>query len=387
MRVGTGLSEAHETLVAVEEALAAARLAAGGTAPEGVLLWLTPHHAEALPAVLERLKAEGGPRHLAGCLAPGVICGDRELFDTPGVAVMSFHEAEPWRLSTMIVRGLSERNEQAAQALVAALQPGDLGLVMLSTSGFSPESFERGLRTPRTGLAVLGGGAVNLGGPDWVFTGWGPHDDAMAVFIVRACRPACAVSQSCRAVSRPYRVGGARGRVVAALGGKPAARALMRVVKQIGIAEAEIGRHLMVGLTQASDLAAIARGDTCVRPVLGVEDRIGALYLGAEVREGDWLTFLLRDQDHARMDLNAAALELAGQIAHRGAPEYSLLVDCSGRGPAFQGIPEHDAAILAAHLGSVPLAGFFSGFELAPRPTSPASVHLFAAVAAVGWGI
>lgn len=386
MRVGTGFSEAKRISEAVGTALAQAREDAGSTVPDGVLLWLTPHHAKALPEVLDSLRAEGGPKHVAGCVAPGVICGARELFDTPGVAIMSFHEVEPWRISTLLVRDLSEHNEQAAQAVVAALQPGDLALVMLSTSGFSPEAFERGLRTPRAGLALVGGGAVNPAGPDWVFTGWGPHEDAMAVFIVRACRPACGLSQSCRAVSQPYRVGGARGRVVAALDGKPAARSLMGVVKRLGLPQDEIGRRLLVGISATSDLAAVARGDTCARPVLGVEDRLGALYLGAEVEDGAWLTFLLREPEYARLDLNAMAIELACQIRRRGAPEFSLLVDCSGRGPAFQGLPEHDATIVSAHLGGIPQAGFFSGFELAPRPRAPASVHLFTTVAAVGWG-
>jgi small ligand-binding sensory domain FIST len=386
VRVGTGLSEASGTLEAVGRALRDACRAAGGTKPDALLLWLTPHHAESLEAVLEHLRLEGGPRHIAGCVAPGVICGARERYDAHGVALMSFHDVEPWRISTLIVRGLSERNEQAAQALVAALQPSDLGVVMLSTSGFSPEAFERGLRTHRTGLAAVGGGAVNPAGPDWVFTGWGPHEDAMAVFIVRTCRPACGVSQSCRVVSRPFRVGGARGRVVAALDGRPAARALVRVAKHLRLPREEVGRRLMVGLSAGPDVASVVRGDTCARPVLGVEERLGALYLGAEVEEGAWLTFLLRDAEHARVDLNAMALELSCEIKRRGAPEFALLVDCSGRGPAFQGLPEYDATITSAHLGGLPQAGFYSGFELAPRPRAPASIHLFTAVAAVGWG-
>lgn len=385
MRVGVGLSIASGTLAAIREALGDARRVGGGTLPDATLLWLTYHHAPALPRVLEALRGARGLRALAGCVAPGVIVGDRELFDAPGVAAMTFHGLDPERVATLLVRDLSERNARAAKALFAALQPGDLGVAMLSTAAVSADRFLEGVPEGRREVAVVGGGAVNPAGPDWVFTERGPHDDALAVLVLRGCRPRVGLSQSCRPVFKPQRITAAQGRLVLALDDQPVTRALKAVIREFDIEERDLGRRLMVGLVPAPTWEGLARGHFVARPILGLEPRLGALYLGGEVEVGGWLTFLLRDPDWARQDLNGMALELARGAGARPSPAFALVIECSGRGPAFQGMPEHDAPILAAQLGAPPMAGFFSGFELAPVPVAPASLHLFSTVAALGW--
>jgi small ligand-binding sensory domain FIST len=181
------------------------------------------------------------------------------------------------------------------------------------------------------------------------------------------------------------RVTGANGRVLTTIAGRPAAKILQRVVKHSKLSEDDLGRRVLVAKVVGRGPLALARGELVVRPLLGVEQRIGALYLGGEVEEGDGVCFVLRDLQHARMELNGMALELAAGCRAPGPPAFSLVVNCSGRGPSFQGIPEHDAPVLEALLPPAPLAGFYSGFELAPEPAQPASVHLFSCVTVLGW--
>ncbi len=385
MRVGVGLSERPQPVAAVSEAVGRATVAAEAGKADAVLVWITHHHAEHVDAMLSQVKDNLGIPRIVGGVVPGVIAGDREVFDAPGVVAMTFHDPAPWRFTSMLARDLSERNQAAAQALAAAARPGDLAVGMFSTSGFQAQVFEQVMARAAGSGAIAGGGAVNLRGPDWVFTEWGSHGDAMAALLIRDCDPTAGLAHSCRPISPVGRITGAKGRLLTTIAGRPAAKILQRVIKQARLSEEDLGRRVLVARVLGKGPLALARGEWVARPLLGVEQRLGALYLGGEVEEGDGLCFLLRDLEHARLELNGMALELATSCRAPGPPAFSLVVNCSGRGPAFQGIPEHDAPVLQALLPPAPLGGFFSGFELAPVPEEPACVHLFSCVTVLGW--
>ena len=385
MRVGVGLSIRPRGVAAVSEAVGRATVAAGVGKADAAMVWITHHHAESLDVMFGQLRHSLGIERVVGGIVPGVIAGDSEVFDAPGVAAMTFHDPAPWRFTTLLVRDLSERNKAAAQALVAASRPGDLAVGLFSTSGFQPKEFEQVMARSHGGGAIAGGGAVNLHGPDWVFTEWGTHGDAMAALVIRDCDPTAGLAHSCRPVSPVGRVTGAKGRLLTSIAGMPAAKVLQRVIKQARLSDDDLGRRVLVAKVLGEGRLALARGEMVVRPLLGVEQRVGALYLGGEIEEGDGICFVLRDLDHARRELNAVALELATGSRAPGPPSFSLVVNCSGRGPAFQGLPEHDAPVLQALLPPAPMAGFFSGFEVAPEPQLPASVHLFSCATVLGW--
>ncbi len=385
MRVGVGLSTRPRSVAAVSEAVGRATVAAGAGKADAALVWITHHHAEALDAMLSQVKHHLGVPRIVGGVVPGVIVEDREIFDQPGVSAMVFHDPAPWRFSSMLVRDLGERNQAAAQALSTVARPADLVVGMFSTSGFQPQAFEQAVAKGSSRGAIVGGGAVNVEGPDWVFTEWGTHGDAMAALVIRDCDPTARVAHSCRPISPVGRVTAAQGRLLGGISGHPAAKVLHRIVRRARLEDDDLGRKILVAKVLGRGPAALARGEFTVRPLLGIEERAGALYLGGELEAGDRICFVLRDLDYARSELNAVGLELTTMSRAPGRPSFELVVNCSGRGPSFQGIPEHDAAVLRALLPPAPMAGFFSGFELAPEPVGPASVHLFSCAAVLGW--
>ncbi len=385
MRVGVGLSTRPRSVAAISEAVGRATVASGSNKAHAALVWITHHHADALDAMLSQVKLNLGVPRIVGGIVPGVIVGDREVFDAPGVAAMVFHDPEPWRFGSLLIRDLSERNQNAAQALVTVARPGDLVVAMISTSGFQPRIFEQVMARRGQGGAITGGGAVNLQGPDWVFTEWGSHGDAMGALVIRSCDPTAGLAHSCRPISPVGRVTAAEGRLLGSIAGHPAAKVLHRVVKQAHLADEDLGRRVLVAKVLGKGPLALARGEFVVRPLLGIEERVGSLYLGGEVERDDLICFVLRDLHHARSELNGMALELSSSSRAPGPPSFSLVVNCSGRGPAFQGIPEHDAPVLQALMPPAPMAGFHSGFELSSEPAAPASVHLFSCAVTMGW--
>ena len=79
---------------------------------------------------------------------------------------------------------------------------------------------------------------------------------------------------------------------------------------------------------------------------------------------GDRLGFVLRDSERSRSELKATLAAMAGRIAQP--PAFGLYFDCVSRGTGLYDIPDHDSAYIGQSLGALPLAGFFTGFEIGP---------------------
>jgi small ligand-binding sensory domain FIST len=104
------------------------------------------------------------------------------------------------------------------------------------------------------------------------------------------------------------------------------------------------------------------RGDFLVRNVLGADPEAGAVAVGDYVRPGQTVQLHLRDEATADEDLRTLLATAAG----KGAPAGALLFTCNGRGTRMFAEPHHDAGVLRALLGDVPVAGFFAQGELGP---------------------
>lgn len=379
MRASVHLSTQEDSLLAALEVAQQARRAMGGVPVEAALCWVSPEHMEQLPRIRGVLGRELGCRRLAGCVAVGVTAGPREVVDGPAVALMTFASGlSPSPFEVRLVRRLGHRPEEAARRLVAGTGPGDLVVAMPTASTFKAEPFLRRLEQEARGASIVGGGADNPDGEDRVFTGAGETADGVAALIIRGCAPEVRSTGACRALSRPHVVTRARGCHVLELDGAPALAVLRGVLERAGPGVGP--EDLVLGMipVEAED----PLGGFVVRPLAGVDRSLGAMELGEEVTVGQTLVFAVAEARSARADLNAMLIEARAALAARR-PAFAIWANCQGRGPHFQGIPDFDASVVDAYLEGVPMAGFFSGFELGPL-AGRTHLQLFAGVLATG---
>ena len=106
------------------------------------------------------------------------------------------------------------------------------------------------------------------------------------------------------------------------------------------------------------------RGDFLIRNVVGLDSTSGALAITERVRVGQTVQFQVRDADSADEDLHA--LLQMDLHAHDRRPAGALLFTCNGRGTRLFPQPDHDAGVLRAEAGAIPVAGFFAQGELGP---------------------
>jgi small ligand-binding sensory domain FIST len=71
-------------------------------------------------------------------------------------------------------------------------------------------------------------------------------------------------------------------------------------------------------------------------------------------------------RDAASADEDLHALLQIDVSAHEQSPAAGLLFSCNGRGTRLFSQPHHDASVIRAEAGAIPLAGFFAQGELGP---------------------
>jgi small ligand-binding sensory domain FIST len=218
------------------------------------------------------------------------------------------------------------------------------------------------------GLTVIGGAASSARGPGgnrlFLAAAGDPPQLAVrtegAVGVLLDGVPVCTiVSQGCRPLGSPFVVTRGGGNRIEALGGRPPLERLQECAAVATTDDLELLQHgLFLGLVVDEHRPEFGRGDFLVRGVLGADPDDGALVVGDHVEVGQTVQFHVRDAAAADEDLRAL---LAGTDA-----AGALLFTCNGRGRAFFGVPDHDAALLDRLLGPLPSAGAFCAGEFGP---------------------
>ncbi|GAB4222885.1 MAG: FIST C-terminal domain-containing protein [Acidobacteriota bacterium] len=375
LRFGSGVSSASDLGRALVEAGSGALEALDGARPDLALVFVSPHHADALDRLPGLVAGTVGARVALGCTAGGVIGAGREVEQRPGVSVTAaslpgvaltpFH----LRLSDLPPSGAPAADLAARLGLAA---DGTRALLLIADPfTFDPEPLLGRLDaalpiTPKLGGLASGGRAPGehallLGDRllDEGLIGLGLAGDvAMDTIVAQGCRP----------IGDPMFVTRARGNLLVELNGRPVLEVLAALFRGLSEQDRELFREaLHIGLAMQESQTEYRQGDFLIRNVLGVDEGTKTLVVGARLTETQIVQFHVRDARTSHDDL-AAALDgyVAGPGAAHGPPAGALLFSCLGRGIHLNGVPDHDTDLFREKVGPVPLGGFFCNGEIGP---------------------
>ena len=191
------------------------------------------------------------------------------------------------------------------------------------------------------------------------------------------------VAQGCRPVGDAYIITGAEGNVIGELGGRPPLARLQEMAAALPARDQELlAEGVLLGVVIDEYRAEPGQGDFLVRGVIGADPDSGAIAVGDEIQVGQTVQFHVRDAASADEDLRRALARESAALGGRR-PAGALLFTCNGRGSRMFAEPDHDAGLIAAMLGDIPVAGFFCAGELGPvggqnfLHTFTASIALF----------
>jgi len=370
IRAGVGFSTALNPRSAAAEATAAALAQAGLSRATGALCFATPAYGAAYPMILRTVASEAHTREVAGCSSMGVIAGETEIESGHALAVLVFggneKEIDATRFFVPTLRGRAAGvAAEVASAVRAKVGKSNLLILFADTYNFEAEATLEALANELPGVTIAGGGASEDGsvGETFVFCGDTVSSNAVAGMLLSGdFELTLANSIACGLIGTAHRVTAARDNIVIELDGRPAYEVFAEAA---GPLAADLRRALsfvFVAIPVYENAQTIERGQFVVRNIVGASEEHGVIAVAFQPRVGDTVGFVLRDAERSRQDLKATLEELSGRLD--APPAFGLYFDCVSRGAGLYKIPGHDSAYIRRYLGPVPIAGFFTGFEI-----------------------
>lgn len=372
IRGGVGYSTARNPRSAAAEATAAAFAQAGISRATGALCFATPAYGAAYPMILRTVASEAHTREVAGCSSMGVIAGETETESGHALAVLVFggneDEIHATRFFVPTLRGRAAGvASDVAAAVRAKLGKSNLLILLADTYNFEAEATLEALGTELPGVTIAGGGASEDGsiGETFVFCGDTISSNAVSGMLVSGeFELTLANSIACGLIGTAHRVTAARDNIVIELDGRPAYEIFAEAAGPLATDLRRALTYIFVAIPVYENADTIERGQFVVRNIVGASEEHGVIAVAFQPKVGDTIGFVLRDAERSREDLKATLDDLNDRLGNNAPPAFGLYFNCVSRGAGLYNIPGHDSAYIRRALGPVPIAGFFTGFEI-----------------------
>jgi small ligand-binding sensory domain FIST len=370
LRAGVGISLSHNPRTAAVEACAMAMSSAGLARASGAIFFATTAHGGAFPLILRVIAEQTKTRQVAGCSAVGVIAAQSEVESGPAVSVLVFG-GEEVRAKRLFAPGLRGRGREVALELVAAARPAlgksNLLCVFADTYNMDADPFLDAIQTELPGMTIVGGGASEDGsiGETFQFCGDTVSSNSVSAMLISGDFDLnVGVSLACTQIGPMHRVTEVRDNVVIALDGRPAYEVFAEAAGPLADDLRRALAFVFLGIPLDENPERLTRGRFMVRNIVGASAEHGVIAVAHYPQVGDAVGLVLRNAERARDDLKATLEEMRDKSAQPAA--FGLYFDCVSRGAGLYNLAGHDSAYIQQYLGAVPIAGFFTGFEIGP---------------------
>ena len=383
MKAGGALVLTADPGVAASRAVAQAREALGNTPPSLAVLFASAHFLGSAEALVAAIAGQAGPLPLIGCVGEAVAGGAREVESEPAVSLWLGAGLGP--VETFAMEFIQTPSGGAYGGYRFGREAAGVHLMICDPFTFPADGLLAHLNEQVPGAVVMGGMASAALRPrqSRLFL----DDRVLSRGAVGVHLPGAEVhplvAQGCRPVGDAYIVTGAEGNVILELGGRPPLARLREMAAALPGRDQELlAQGILLGLVIDEYRAEPGQGDFLIRGVVGADPESGAIAVGDEIQVGQTVQFHVRDAASADEDLRRALARESAALGGRR-PAGALLFTCNGRGSRMFAEPDHDAGLIAAMLGDIPMAGFFCAGELGPvggqnfLHTFTASIALF----------
>jgi small ligand-binding sensory domain FIST len=370
LRAGTGISVSHNPRTAAIEACAAAMTQAGLAQASGAIFFATSAHGGAFPLILRTIGEQTKTRDVVGCSSIGVISSESEVESGPALSVLVFGGDEI-SAKRVFVPSLRGRAREVALELATAIKPAlgqtNLLCIFADTYNMSAEPFLAALESELPGVVVVGGGASEDGsiGETFQFCGDTVSSNSVAAMLISGDFDLnIGASLACTQIGPMHQVTEVRDNVVISLDGRPAYEVFAEAAGQLADDLRRALAFVFIGIPLDENPERLERGRFMVRNIVGASEEHGVIAVAHHPQVGDAVGLVLRNAERARADLKATLEEMQSKSA--GPAAFGLYFDCVSRGSGLYNMPGHDSAYIRQYLGPIPVAGFFTGFEIGP---------------------
>jgi small ligand-binding sensory domain FIST len=368
---------------AATRAVAQATEVLGDASPSLAVLFASAHFLGVAEALVAAISNALGRLPLIGCVGEAVAGGAREIESQPAVSLWLGSDLGP--VETFAMEYLRTPSGGAYGGYLFPREPNGVHLLICDPFTFPADGLLTHLNERVPGAVIMGGMASAALRPrqSRLFR----DDRVLSAGAVGVHLPNAEVhplvAQGCRPIGDAYIITRADGNLIHELGGRPPLVRLREMAAALPSRDQELlAQGLQLGVVIDEYRAEPGQGDFLIRGVVGADPDSGTIAVGDQIQVGQTVQFHVRDAESADEDLRRALERESGVLGGRR-PAGALLFTCNGRGSRLFTEPDHDAGLIAATLGDIPVAGFFCAGELGPvggqnfLHTFTASIALF----------
>ena len=383
MKAGGALVLTADPGEAATRAVAQAAEALGDASPSLAVLFASARFLGVAEALVAAISNALGKLPLIGCVGEAVAGGAREVESEPAVSLWLGADLGP--VETFAMEYIRTPSGGAYAGYLFPREPDGVHLLICDPFTFPADGLLTHLNEQVPGAVVMGGMASAALRPrqSRLFL----DDRVLSAGAVGVHLPGAEVhplvAQGCRPIGDAYIITRADGNLIHELGGRPPLVRLREMAAALPTRDQELlAQGLQLGVVIDEYQAEPGQGDFLIRGVVGADPDSGAMAVGDQIQVGQTVQFHVRDAQSADEDLRRALERESAALGGRR-PAGALLFTCNGRGSRLFDQPDHDAGLIAAMLGDIPVAGFFCAGELGPvggqnfLHTFTASIALF----------
>lgn len=383
MKAGGALVLTADPGEAATRAVAQAAEALGDASPSLAVLFASTHFLGVAEALVAAISNALGKLPLIGCVGEAVAGGAREVESEPAVSLWLGADLGP--VETFAMEYIRTPSGGAYAGYLFPREREGTHLLICDPFTFPADGLLAHLNEQAPGAVVMGGmasAALRPGQSRLFLDDRVLSSGAVGVHLPNAeVHPL--VAQGCRPIGDAYIITRADGNLIHELGGRPPLVRLREMAAALPSRDTELlAQGLQLGVVIDEYRAEPGQGDFLIRGVIGADPDSGAIAVGDQIQVGQTVQFHVRDAESADEDLRRALERESAALGGRR-PAGALLFTCNGRGSRLFAEPDHDAGLIAATLGDIPVAGFFCAGELGPvggqnfLHTFTASIALF----------
>ena len=365
MKVATGLAiGAAPTPELAAQAVESAMAKANIHAPTSVLLFLTSEFAADPQSAIKAAAKAASCTQIIGCSATGIFTDEDWVIDSPAAAAMVFSD-------------LNFSHENNGHDLLLTLTaPNAINTTWLNDSGLNAsrlnnselndselnDSEQNAAPNTVQRFGGVSGDAVGQGSYSVWQNGKG-NTQGYCEVALQNTHAAIAASHGLKLISAPRRITKTKANDLLALANLPALSSLQSACKKQDIAIDDLPYHQLTAVF-ASKASLIERGEYNLASIIIENKDKDSVTLTKPLKEGDWLSWAIRDVDAAQIDIVKTAGILKRQL--EAEPEFALLFSCLGRGPYFYNGTDQDLALIKTLFPNLQIIGFYGNGEIAP---------------------
>jgi small ligand-binding sensory domain FIST len=378
MKWVSAITEARSTTAALD----ALEKSVAETLMDGVdlaLCFVSPYYQNDFDKLPDLICERLGCRVLIGCSAGGVIANRREIERRPAMALLAASlpavSVRPFHLDQSGLPGLdaspkkwqdcfSPPSDLVSQAEISTQRHF---VILADPFTMDAEKALQGLDYAYPNAVKIGGlasGAQSAGQNGLFMNQERYRSGIVGIELSGKIAMDTIVAQGCRPIGTPFTVTQCDRNILTQIDGKRPMDVLQELYQDLPELDQELIQHsLFVGLAMTPFKEALSRGDFLIRNLIGIDQKTGAITLGALLHEGQTVQFHLRDRQTSTEDLQWYLSQY--QIEHEPkSARGALMFSCLGRGAHLYGEPDFDTRLFHAQMGSVPMGGFFCNGEI-----------------------